>query len=111
MPQKAGSESSWCDFHGLNHIAEHGSASTYTNHRCRCVDCTAEWARKHKEWCHQRNRRGIPAHVHGSVNGYTNYRCRCARCRDANTQARRESDERARSKRLAAQGGSAPKRG
>lgn len=86
---------SWCEHHQLWHIKVHGSASTYTNHRCRCVPCTAEWAKKHKEWCEARARRGVPAHVHGTVNGYTNYRCRCGRCRVANSTAAKEKRDRA----------------
>lgn len=93
MPQKAGSEGSWCDYHGLDHIKEHGSPSTYSNHRCRCVPCTGAWARAHLKWCHDRARR-VPPHVHGTENGYTNYRCRCERCkvghREASAEKRRK---------------------
>jgi len=70
----------------------HGSVSTYTNHRCRCIGCTAAWA----AYCRAATERRAAAAKeggfipHGTSGGYTNYLCRCARCR----RAVREADRR-----------------
>lgn len=64
----------------------HGSDSTYTNHRCRCVDCTAAHARAQQAENAQRSerlRRGLVQPPHGLPSTYTNYACRCTPCRGA----------------------------
>lgn len=82
-------------------LAEHGTASTYSNWQCRCSLCTDA----HRADC-GRNRRQRAERLaadptvapHGRNSTYTNWCCRCALCCAANTetraQARAERDRR-----------------
>lgn len=65
----------------------HGSASTYTNHACRCVMCRAAWARAQQRRKDARLSRlsSLPPAQHGQASTYGNYNCRCRACTDANT--------------------------
>jgi hypothetical protein len=73
-------------------MPEHGSASTYSNHKCRCVPCTEAHrvyiAKKREEF---RRHGGLSPDDprHGSVNAYTNYYCRCYSCRTAQADHQR----------------------
>lgn len=61
---------------------EHGNASTYTNHKCRCDACRAahaEYRRAHPGW----SMKGKTPPKHGVASAYTNYGCRCELCRQA----------------------------
>lgn len=85
---------------GDNHRA-HGTAGGYSNHACRCPDCTEAWrvyitARNHRlgyhvPWADYLASFPIP---HGTAGGYK--RCvrrtegSCQPCRDAAAKARRE---------------------
>lgn len=71
---------------------EHGTISTYNNHRCRCDKCRAG----NTAWMKRRRTdriAGIPATKNG-VDGpgthnawtYTNWGCRCDICREASRQ-------------------------
>lgn len=79
---------------------DHGSASTYTNHKCRCDECRRAWAE-----CVQRrkiDRAGILAEdptaaEHGKETTYSNWSCRCDPC----TEARRIADRARRERRRA----------
>ena len=77
---------------------EHGTISTYNNHRCRCAECRASWAAYVKKRKAERLA-GIPARkgviltgpkTH-NANAYMAWDCRCDPC---------VSDHRRRSKRL-----------
>ncbi len=71
----------------------HGTVGSYTNHRCRCPDCTEAWRRYCIEDYLPRIRAvGLPIGDarHGTYNGYYNYRCRCDECRAANAVYRRD---------------------
>lgn len=73
---------------------DHGSASTYTNHGCRCDECRTA---KSAVVARQRSERrallalGLAAVVeHGRASTYQNYCCRCDPCTDANAARLRE---------------------
>ena len=68
------------------------NASTYSNHGCRCAECTAAHA------AYQLRRRaerralleaGDVNPQHGSESTYVNYDCRCADCRAAHAARKR----------------------
>ena len=65
---------------------DHGSASTYSNHGCRCDLCKRAWAdlvqrlRSNREALAPETRTDI---MHGRAATYTNHRCRCDACRIA----------------------------
>lgn len=42
------------------------NASTYSNHKCRCDDCRAAWAVKHREYMHRTGRVGAHDRRRGS---------------------------------------------
>lgn len=86
--------------------ADHGSASTYTNHNCRCEPCRHAWAEKVRARKAQRHAmrtevagRLVAAHLpdsqHGNPNTYSNCGCRCRECTDAWTDSYRVRRERA----------------
>lgn len=70
----------------------HGTEGGYTNHDCRCVECSSA----HRLACiHHKNARLAARQVvdgrlvhpdapHGNYSSYTNYGCRCDECRAAN---------------------------
>lgn len=62
---------------------DHGSASTYSNHRCRCAPCRAAWAAYVAKRRAERVA-GAGTIPHGTVGGYGNYGCRCEACVTAN---------------------------
>lgn len=69
----------------------HGTASTYRNHGCRCVDCRE--AQRVKITA-ERRRRGVrpigetqQPLKHGTTYAYRHVGCRCPPCRAANTEA------------------------
>lgn len=78
---------------------DHGSYSTYSNHRCRCRACLDA----HNEYVARRRRERaetpLPADDprHGKPTTYQNWGCRCDRCREATTEARRAARAAARS--------------
>lgn len=61
---------------------EHGSATMYGYHGCRCPECRRGNLLRKQESDRRRASRPVPDHVHGTENGYTNYSCRCRRCKD-----------------------------
>lgn len=69
---------------------QHGKATTYSNHRCRCDSCRVAWNAWVREAKVRRAARPIPEHVHGTPNGYGNYNCRCRACTTAWTEEMRE---------------------
>ena len=63
---------------------DHGSPSTYNNHKCRCSRCRSAWADYQYELREQRESRlDSPAVVHGRPTTYSNWRCRCRDCTTA----------------------------
>ncbi len=64
----------------------HGTSGGYTNHHCRCPECSAANAIMQRETTARRKARPIPSQVHGTANGYAAYGCRCESCRIANTE-------------------------
>jgi hypothetical protein len=72
----------------------HGTASKYSNDRCRCEDCRKAWA----EYTTSRKRQrrafvkanGLPSSVEHGESAYTNWGCRCDVCRAADTANRRK---------------------
>ena len=62
---------------------DYGYLSTYTNHRCRCVECRKANAEYHRISKIRRAGRPVPEHLHGSAGTYGNYGCRCRPCTDA----------------------------
>lgn len=75
---------------------EHGSYSTYSNHKCRCDECKAAWAAFCRDQKAKRQARETPSHVHGTENGYGNYGCRCEACTAAWTVGTNARDARRR---------------
>ncbi|SEF34351.1 hypothetical protein SAMN05421837_107333 [Amycolatopsis pretoriensis] len=81
-------------------MTEHGNASTYVNHGCRCQWCTAANTERGREQRRVRfaSRRivdgvlvaPVPQHRHGIANTYTNWGCRCAPCAGAHRRASRD---------------------
>lgn len=70
----------------------HGTQSSYTNRKCRCVPCRAANARA------QRDRREVrakliranpEAYTHGTESTYNNWGCRCQSCIDAHAAVKR----------------------
>jgi hypothetical protein len=65
----------------------HGTASMYTNGKCRCSACTDEHSSK--KMSEKARRAALPKDPndprHGSVGFYTNWGCRCDACKAANT--------------------------
>jgi hypothetical protein len=75
----------------------HGTLGGYTNHHCRCVDCTEANTRYYVEDYRPRIRAaGLPDgdERHGSYNAYTNYQCRCVDCRAAHAEYARDYHQR-----------------
>ena len=70
---------------------KHGTLGGYTNHRCRCVDCTLANSIRQALYRPRIRAAGLPDNDprHGTNNGYTNYGCRCDDCTAANTAAGR----------------------
>jgi hypothetical protein len=70
---------------------DHGTASTYTNHKCRCPACRAAWAEA-VQGARERRHRGMLSGLldppHGTDNTYTNYMCRCNPCRAARAKVK-----------------------
>ena len=72
--------------------ADHGSASTYDNHGCRCDECRAANAARHAA---ARKRRKVDLGAgravvpHGKASTYANWGCRCAACTAARRDAKR----------------------
>lgn len=66
---------------------DHGAASTYTNHKCRCEECRRDWARLVREGKRRRLLEGIPDDDprHGTEYCYQNY-CRKECCRKAHRE-------------------------
>lgn len=79
---------------GIPEGVPHGSASTYSNHKCRCDECR-EAARLRAIEVRARRfakrvlieGRLVAAHLphksHGTVGAYTNHGCRCDTCTSA----------------------------
>lgn len=64
---------------------KHGR-SGYTNHRCRCVECRADWSAYCKDARERRRAKVLAGDVviqHGSESSYFNYMCRCSECVEA----------------------------
>lgn len=79
---------------------DHGSASTYTNWRCRCDACREAWRIEFARMRRNRTRwlRDDPTLAqHGTESTYTNWGCRCAAC----TEGHRTYQRRAYQKRRA----------
>lgn len=70
----------------------HGSASTYTNHVCRCDLCRAAWAQAQQRRKDARVLRlsALPPDQHGKASTYSNHSCRCRACTDASTACKRQ---------------------
>lgn len=65
-------------------LDDHGSASTYRNHGCRCELCKKAWAAFIAARRAIRFAAPLPVgRRHGEYTTYTNYGCRCALCRKA----------------------------
>lgn len=73
-------------------IVPHGTLSTYTNWKCRCVPCrganTAAVAAARKERA-DRLAADPTLAVHGKNSTYLNWGCRCTPCREAHAIAGR----------------------
>ncbi len=69
-------------------INDHGSLSTYTNHRCRCARCREAQAAAQRD---ARRRRAVrfaadPSLAeHGTNLAYVEWGCRCQPCTEAHT--------------------------
>ena len=77
----------------------HGTTSTYTNHKCRCLPCTIAWRDECAERREARKRKLDAGEIivsHGSTSTYTNYGCRCEDCTEASRRARSEYGKRRR---------------
>lgn len=78
------------------------NASGYSNHHCRCIDCTNGWAKQQSKLnSHKRaeryevdGRMVHPTCKHGAESSYTNYSCRCLECTEAHRVARTERRKR-----------------
>lgn len=68
--------------------AWHGTTGGYSNHFCRCKECTEAFRIYVADYREQLRAKPIPDHVHGTNNGYTNYGCRCVDCGNAHFLAR-----------------------
>jgi hypothetical protein len=66
----------------------HGTSGGYTNHHCRCKECTEAYRIAQADYRSRLQAKPIPEHVHGTNNGYTNYGCRCDACGEAHWVAR-----------------------
>jgi len=64
-------------------MPEHGKASTYNHHKCRCKSCTKANSEVHSNRKKKRAWKSIPDHVHGTLNGYNYYQCRCDKCSES----------------------------
>jgi hypothetical protein len=67
---------------------DHGSASTYSNHGCRCDLCRGAWTDYLYEVRRTRTLRlqkDPSLATHGKYTTYTNWGCRCDLCRAAHT--------------------------
>lgn len=71
----------------------HGTVGGYTNHRCRCPECTAATAesKRARVWRQSQPSSVIP---HGTEEGWKVWRCPCEAC-----QSRKPADMRARRRR------------
>jgi hypothetical protein len=69
----------------------HGTLGGYTNHRCRCPECTVANrdynAKKRASYAEKREAGQMPEWRHGTQSGYTNWGCRCESCRNARVNA------------------------
>jgi hypothetical protein len=68
----------------------HGTASTYSNHSCRCPDCTAAATAARAAWTRSLQDRPFADVPHGTKSGYQNWRCRCGSCTSAQAMAARQ---------------------
>jgi phosphoribosyl 1,2-cyclic phosphodiesterase len=66
----------------------HGTVGGYTNHDCRCPECTEAFRMGMAKYRARLQARPIPEKVHGTNSGYTNYGCRCPECTEAHRVAR-----------------------
>lgn len=57
---------------------EHGTATAYSYHHCRCDRCRAAIREYQRS---RRNPDAVPDGQHGTPNAYSNYGCRCEVCR------------------------------
>ncbi len=65
---------------------DHGSVSTYINHKCRCdaCRCAANEAHRRQQAARERRLAADPRlAAHGKMQTYINWGCRCRPCRDA----------------------------
>lgn len=58
----------------------HGTASKYTNDRCRCDECRAAWSIYIRALRQRRAAEGLPPSVEHGATTYTNWGCRCRTC-------------------------------
>lgn len=73
----------------------HGGAGTgYSNHGCRCAECTEANTRRLKR--RRAERKAEEPLTHGSVSTYVNWSCRCEKCGEAHN----ENERRARASRV-----------
>jgi hypothetical protein len=72
----------------------HGTVNGYDNHRCRCDDCKAAWARISAD---RRRRRAYVIRSdderHGTNSFYCNHGCRCPACTEAAASTQRRLRE------------------
>jgi hypothetical protein len=74
-------------------MTPHGSASTYTNHHCRCDECKAAWNAYVSKRRMQRvllvAESGLPEGVEHGEHAYNNWGCCCNVCTAAHAEAAR----------------------
>lgn len=79
----------------------HGTATKYSNHKCRCNECKAAWAAYVLQRRRQRARyvvtEGLPSSVAHGAAAYVNWGCRCDICLAAelDRQVRRRREKKA----------------
>ena len=80
----------------------HGTASGYTNHKCRCVQCKAAWASYIGRVKAVRKSKVLAADDprHGTTNLYGNFSCRCEACTEAHRVATKHRRYRRREQRM-----------
>jgi hypothetical protein len=65
----------------------HGRASTYVHHKCRCAPCTEANRQRHAAARARRREQEPPADAHGKDSTYKNWGCRCESCSAAHSVA------------------------